>query len=111
MISTSIGANTYFVLEPGYQLILEGNEEGKPIQLTITVLNETRLVDGTNSKNYKKRQLKMGGWPKYLTIILPFAVIVMTYSTSERILTFMKMARLSAITGHGKQGLITLEQA
>ena len=30
---TSIGANTYFVLEPGYQLILEGNEEGKPIQL------------------------------------------------------------------------------
>jgi hypothetical protein len=57
---TSIGANTYFVLEPGYQLILEGNEEGKPIQLTITVLNETRLVNGTEARIVQEKTIEDG---------------------------------------------------
>jgi hypothetical protein len=34
----SAGENGYFVLEPGYQLILEGEEDGEKIQLTMSVL-------------------------------------------------------------------------
>lgn len=47
---TSTGANTYFILEPGYQLVLEGQEDRTPIQMTITVLNETKLVNGTETR-------------------------------------------------------------
>jgi hypothetical protein len=39
------GANPYFILEPGYQLVLEGEEEGALIHIEITVLNETKTVD------------------------------------------------------------------
>ena len=41
------GRNTYFILEPGYQLVLEGMEEGKTAKLVITVLNETRKIGNT----------------------------------------------------------------
>jgi hypothetical protein len=34
----SAGENGYFVLEPGYQVILEGEEDGEKIQLTMSVL-------------------------------------------------------------------------
>lgn len=43
------GANDYFILEPGYQLILEGKEDGEEIQLKITVLDETKTVNGTEA--------------------------------------------------------------
>jgi hypothetical protein len=43
------GANDYFILEPGYQLILEGQEDGEDIQLKITVLDETKTVNGTEA--------------------------------------------------------------
>src|SRR5256885_14782525 len=42
---TSTGKNTYFILEPGYQLTLEGKDEGKNGRLIVTVLNETKNVD------------------------------------------------------------------
>jgi hypothetical protein len=57
---TSTGANTYFVLEPGYQLILEGQEDLKSIQLTITVLNETNLVNGTETRIVEERTIEDG---------------------------------------------------
>ena len=46
---SSNGANSYFILEPGYELILEGEEDGAKIQLKITVLNETKIVNGTEA--------------------------------------------------------------
>ncbi len=46
---SSNGANSYFILEPGYQLILEGEEDGAKIQLKITVLNEMKIVNGTEA--------------------------------------------------------------
>jgi hypothetical protein len=46
---SSSGANSYFILEPGYELILEGEEDGAKIQLKITVLNETKTVNGTEA--------------------------------------------------------------
>src|ERR671911_390071 len=52
----STGKNSYFILEPGYQVILEGEEDGKKLQLVMTVLNETKEAEGDNlvevSRNY-----------------------------------------------------------
>ncbi len=39
-----VGRNTYFVLEPGYRMLLEGEEDEEEITLLITVLNQTRDV-------------------------------------------------------------------
>jgi hypothetical protein len=44
------GTNRFFILAPGHQSVLEGNEGGKHVVLTITVLNETRLVDGVETR-------------------------------------------------------------
>ncbi len=40
----SSGRNTYFILEPGYQLVLEGAEGNEKTKLVITVLNETKMI-------------------------------------------------------------------
>ena len=38
------GSNPYFILEPGYELILEGKDGKDSARLVITVLNETRKI-------------------------------------------------------------------
>ena len=53
---SSTGANPYFILEPGYFLILrKGNEE-----MTITVLNETKKVDGVECRVIEEKETKNG---------------------------------------------------
>lgn len=52
----SVGANDYFRLEPGYVLVLE---KGK-VRLVITVLDETRLVDGVETRVVEERESKAG---------------------------------------------------
>jgi len=42
---SSTGSNPFFVLEPGFQLVLGGVDGREALVLTITVLNETRDVD------------------------------------------------------------------
>jgi hypothetical protein len=42
---SSAGSNPYFVLEPGYQLVLEGTEKKRNGHKTITVLGETKTVN------------------------------------------------------------------
>ena len=44
------GTNRFFILAPGYQQTFEGREAGKQTILTITVLNQTRLVDGVETR-------------------------------------------------------------
>jgi len=56
----SKGANSYFILEPGYQLILEGQEDGADIQLKITVLDETKIVNGTEARVVEERETEDG---------------------------------------------------
>ena len=41
---STTGNNTYFILQVGWQLILEGIDEGDQVTLNITVLNETETV-------------------------------------------------------------------
>lgn len=54
----SSGRNPYFVLEPGYKTTFAAGDE----QLTITVLNETKIVDGVETRVIEERETK-GGAP------------------------------------------------
>ncbi len=44
------GQNPYWVLEPGHVLEYSGVEDGKVITLRITVLNQTKWVDGVRTR-------------------------------------------------------------
>jgi hypothetical protein len=50
------GSNTYMVLKPGYKLILTDGKDS----LTITVLNETKTVDGIRTRVVEERETKDG---------------------------------------------------
>jgi hypothetical protein len=53
---SSTGANPYFVLEPGYFLVLEGKDEDETARLTITVLDETKMVAGVETRVVEERE-------------------------------------------------------
>ncbi|HEV8486582.1 MAG TPA: hypothetical protein VGV87_23755 [Blastocatellia bacterium] len=53
---TDTGRNTYFILEPGLRLQLEHGKDA----LTITVLDETKLVDGVRTRIVEERETKNG---------------------------------------------------
>jgi len=48
----STGRNPYFILEPGYALVLEGGTT----RLVITVLNETRRIDNVETRVVEERE-------------------------------------------------------
>jgi hypothetical protein len=50
------GRNDYFILEPGFQIVLEG-KKGK---LQITVLDETKSVDGVTTRVVEEREWQDG---------------------------------------------------
>jgi hypothetical protein len=56
----SAGSNAYFRLEPGYRLKLEGREGLSRVTLLITVLEETKLVDGVETRIVEERESKNG---------------------------------------------------
>jgi hypothetical protein len=41
----SEGSNKYFILEPGYRLVLQGRVDRERVELTITVLDQTRRIN------------------------------------------------------------------
>jgi len=53
---SATGRSRYFVLEPGFQLVLEGG--GTRVQ--ITVLDETRVVDGVTTRVVEEKEWKGG---------------------------------------------------
>src|SRR4051812_1598781 len=57
---SATGRNPFFILEPGYQLAFEGEEDGTPVALTITVLDETRRVDGIETRVVEERETRAG---------------------------------------------------
>ncbi|MBI5472130.1 MAG: hypothetical protein HY961_07270 [Ignavibacteriae bacterium] len=52
----SAGRNSYFVLEPGFRLVLKGKEKGASAKLVITVLEETKVVDGVETRVVEERE-------------------------------------------------------
>lgn len=57
---SSQGRNPYFVLEPGHQLVLEGEDKGVQVRLTITVLGETQMVGDVETRVVEERETEDG---------------------------------------------------
>ncbi|MDQ3853034.1 MAG: hypothetical protein M3299_09395 [Thermoproteota archaeon] len=57
---SSTGRNPFFILEPNYQLVLAGGDAGEAAEVVITVLNETRQVNGTETRVIEERE-SIGG--------------------------------------------------
>jgi hypothetical protein len=56
----SHGANNYFILEPGYQFVLRGQEDSKTIEMIATVLSETKIVNGTEVGILEEKAIEDG---------------------------------------------------
>jgi hypothetical protein len=54
------GSNGYFILEPGYQLTFAGREGGQKMDLVVTVLDETKVVDGVETRILEERESANG---------------------------------------------------
>jgi hypothetical protein len=54
------GRNPYFILEPGYQLVLQGREGGENIELTITVLQETKKIGDIETRVVEEKETANG---------------------------------------------------
>lgn len=54
------GRNRYWILEPGYQLVLKGKSGKKEEVVEITVLNETRKIGGIMTRVVEERESKNG---------------------------------------------------
>lgn len=54
----SRGRNPYFILEPGYQLVFEGEEGKEFVRLEITVLNETKTIAGVRTRVVRELESK-----------------------------------------------------
>lgn len=52
----SVGTNRFFRLVPGFHLRLEGGNSAKRTVLTITVLPETKVVDGVETRVVEERE-------------------------------------------------------
>ena len=55
---SSAGRNKYWILEPGYQLVLEGKD--KKTQLTVTVLDETKIIEGIETRVVEEKETSDG---------------------------------------------------
>jgi hypothetical protein len=56
----STGENSYFILKPGYQVTLEGEEDDEEFQLVMTVLGETKVVNGIETRVVEERETEGG---------------------------------------------------
>jgi hypothetical protein len=54
------GENPYFILKPGYQLVLEGVEGGDTVRLVITVLDSTHRVDDVETRVVEENESENG---------------------------------------------------
>jgi hypothetical protein len=57
---SSTGRNPFFILEPNYQLVLSEGDTGEEAPVTITVSNETREVNGTETRVIEERETTGG---------------------------------------------------
>lgn len=58
---SSTGSNEFFILEPGYRLVLTGEgDQGEDIELTVTVKDKTRVVDGVETRVVTEKQVEDG---------------------------------------------------
>ena len=53
---TSTGTNPFFILKPGHELVLEGDDDGEFVRLVITVLNKTKVIDGVETRVVREKE-------------------------------------------------------
>jgi hypothetical protein len=53
---SSTGRNRFFILVPGYRLVLEGKEGDHTVRLVITVLDDTRRIGGVETRVVEERE-------------------------------------------------------
>lgn len=53
---STTGENEYFILKPGYQLVLEGKEDNETTILKITVLDETKKIGSIDTRIIEERE-------------------------------------------------------
>ena len=59
-VFSTTGKNDYFILEPGYQLILEGHTRKDTTRLVITVLNETKKIGKVGTRIVEENETVNG---------------------------------------------------
>ncbi len=47
---SSTGHNRYFMLEPGFKIVIEGKQGGHTVRSVLTVLNQTETIDGVETR-------------------------------------------------------------
>ena len=52
----SSGSNQYFILEPGYQLVLEGEDDGDIIRMEMTVLSDTKIIGEIETRILEEKE-------------------------------------------------------
>lgn len=57
---SSTGKNRFFILEPGYRLVLENRAGKNTEKLVITVLEETKTIAGIETRIVEERETKNG---------------------------------------------------
>jgi hypothetical protein len=57
---SSTGRNNFFILEPGYQQILEGKEDNEHTRLEITVLDEIKRIGNIDTRVVEERESEKG---------------------------------------------------
>ncbi|NOJ27402.1 MAG: hypothetical protein DA330_05265 [Nitrososphaera sp.] len=57
---SSTGRSDYFILEPGAQLVLEQRDGRDKVQLAVTVLDETKIVDGIETRVVEEKESENG---------------------------------------------------
>jgi hypothetical protein len=57
---SSTGKNDFFILEPGYQQILEGKEDNEQTRLEITVLNDIKKIGNIETRVVEERESQGG---------------------------------------------------
>ena len=53
-----VSTNPYFPLDVGSQWTYEGEEDGEPVELIITILNLTRVIDGVTTRVLEEREFE-----------------------------------------------------
>ena len=91
------GRNPYFILEPGYTLVLADGKE----QLTVTVLDETREIDGVQTRVVEERETDGGQLVEVSRNFLPLAAAPTASITSAKRWIFTKKAKLPSTKAPG----------
>ena len=95
----SVGRNPYFILEPGYRLVLEGDGA----QLIITVVNETKKVDGVETRVVEERETKGGKLVEVARNYFAISKRTNDVFYSEKMSTCTRTARSRTMTGRGSR--------